>query len=99
MAPRRGGHDERPIQRQILGPLLLAVFAGDTADTLRLTLRLREHALAEPVPTRIHLGHEVTEAPRGPVWAGVLSEERRELTLLLQRADLDAFAIEIDTAW
>lgn len=91
--------DARPIQRQILGPLLLTILADDTADTLRLTLRLREHALAEPVPTRIHLGHEVLNAPLDPIWSGVLSEERLELTLPLQRADLAAFAIEIDTAW
>ena len=97
---REGVSDAQPtLQRQILGPLLLTLTAGDRADELHLTLRLRDNAGASAVPVRIYLGQ--TEAAETPplAWAGTLSETQRTQRLTRPRADLHALTIEIDTAW
>lgn len=97
---REGATDTpQPLQRQILGPLLLTLTAGDRAEELRLTLRLRDNAGATAVPVRIYLG-QTGETGKPPLaWAGILSEAQQAQTLTRPRADLHHLTIEIDTAW
>ncbi|HEY8600775.1 MAG TPA: hypothetical protein VIL85_20230 [Thermomicrobiales bacterium] len=97
---REGTNDARPpLQRHILGPLLLTLTAGDSDDELRLTLRLRDSAGAAAVPVRIVLGHAAEGGQPPPAWAGSLSEARRTVLLTRPRADFQHLTIEVDTAW
>lgn len=96
---REGTDRAAPLLRQILGPLLLTVTADTGERVITLTLRLRDYALADAVPTRVYLDDAGVGEGRARSWHGTLSDEAREQTLHFARADLRAFTIEIDTAW
>ena len=98
---REGGSDAQPpLQRQIVGPLLLTLTAGDRADELHLTLRLRENAGETAASVRIYLGGATEEDSPPPLaWTGILSEAQRTVIVTRPRADLHQLTIELDTAW
>lgn len=93
---REGAGRSAPLLQQILGPLLLTLTAGNDEAVIVLTLRLRDHAMGEELPTRIYLGDG---EDRRTGWHGTLSEGAQEHTLQFSRDELATFTIEIDTAW
>ena len=97
---REGLNDAQPpLQRQILGPLLLTLTAGDRADELHLTLRLRDNAGSAAVPVRIYLGPTEAEEAPSLAWTGTLSDTQRSVSVTRPRADLHQLTIELDTSW
>lgn len=93
---REGAGQAPPLLQQILGPLLLTLTAEPPGTLVTVSLRLRDHAQGETVPTRLYLG---TGAARRMAWSGILATTAQEQRLRIERGDLAALAIEADTAW
>jgi hypothetical protein len=93
---REGASQTPPILQQSLGPLLLTVVAEPPDTMATVTLRLRDRAQGETVPTRLYLGAGVA---RRMAWRGTLAATAQEQQIRIDRDDLAALVVEIDTAW
>lgn len=93
---REGAGQAPPVLQQILGPLLLTLIAEPPGTMVTVSLRLRDHAQGETVPTRLFLG---TGATRRSAWSGTLAATAQEQRLRIGRGEIVALTVEIDTAW